>query len=100
MIVDDTDVPNGTFCHWLMWDIPPKNSIREDSKPGTQGRNSMHENKYFGPCPPSDTHHYHFKVYALNTKLNLPPNTSEKEFLNAMKGPIISWGDLVGLYKR
>lgn len=100
VIIDDPDAPNGTFCHWLVWDIPPKNTIKEDSRPGTQGRNSMHENKYFGPCPPSATHHYHFKVYALNAKLNLPQNTGEKELLNAMKGHIISSGDLVGLYKR
>ena len=100
VIIDDPDAPKGTFCHWLVWDIPPKNIIKEDSRPGTQGRNSMHENKYFGPCPPSGTHHYHFKVYALNTKLNLPQNTGEKELLNAMKGHIISSGDLVGLYKR
>ena len=100
VIIDDPDAPNGTFCHWLVWDIPPKNTIKEDSRPGAQGRNSMHENKYFGPCPPSGTHHYHFKVYALNTKLNLPQNTGEKELLNAMKGHIISSGDLVGLYKR
>nr|WP_314896853.1 YbhB/YbcL family Raf kinase inhibitor-like protein [uncultured Flavobacterium sp.] len=100
IIVDDPDAPNGTFCHWLLWDIPPKTTIKEDSRPGTQGRNSIHENKYFGPCPPSGTHHYHFKVYALDAKLNLPPNTGEKELLNTMKGHIISSGDLVGLYKR
>lgn len=100
LIVDDPDAPNGTFCHWLLWDIDPKNAIKEDSKPGKVGSNSMHENKYFGPCPPSGTHHYHFKVYALNTKLNLPSKTGEKELLHAMKGHVISSGDLVGLYKR
>ena len=100
IIVDDPDAPNGTFCHWLLWNIPPKTTIKEDSRPGIQGRNSIHENKYFGPCPPSGTHHYHFKVYALDTKLNLAPNTGEKELLNTMKGHIISSGDLVGLYKR
>ncbi|MNE13477.1 putative kinase inhibitor [compost metagenome] len=100
LIVDDPDAPNGTFCHWLMWDIPPKNTIKEDSTPGTEGKNSMRENSYFGPCPPRGTHHYHFKVYALNTKLNLPVNTDEQELLNAMKGHIISSGDLIGLYKR
>ena len=100
LIVNDPDAPNGTFCHWLAWDIPPTNTINEDSKPGIQGRNSMHENTYFGPYPPRGTHHYHFKVYALNAKLNLPSGTGEKELLNAMKGHIISSGDLVGLYKR
>jgi Raf kinase inhibitor-like YbhB/YbcL family protein len=100
LIVEDPDAPNGTFYHWVMWNIPPKNAIKENSRPGTEGKNSMRENKYFGPCPPSDTHYYHFKVYALNTKLSLVPNTDEKELLNAMKGHIISSGELIGLYRR
>lgn len=100
VIVDDPDAPNGTFCHWLLWNIVPKNSISEGSTPGTQGRNSRQEHTYFGPCPPSGTHHYHFKVYALDTQLNLPLDTDEKELVRAMKGHVISWGELVGLYKR
>lgn len=101
VIVDDPDAPNGTFCHWLMWDIPPRNTINEDSAPGIQGRNSFGENNYSGPCPPSGTHHYHFKVFALNTKLSyLPPSTNEQELMDAMQEHIISSGDLVGVYKR
>jgi Raf kinase inhibitor-like YbhB/YbcL family protein len=101
IIVDDPDAPNGTFCHWLMWDISPKSSIKEDSSPGTQGRNSFGENKYNGPCPPSGRHHYHFKVYALDTKLgSLPPSTDKKGLEKAMKGHIMAWGELIGLYKR
>jgi len=101
VIVDDPDAPGGTFCHWVIWDIPPQNKINEDSQPGIQGRNSFRKNQYSGPCPPGGIHHYHFKVYALNTTLgHLPPNTDEKLLLDAMKGHIISSGDLVGLYKR
>jgi len=102
IIIDDPDAPNGTFCHWLIWDIPVKNNIiKENSKPGIQGRNSMHENKYFGPCPPNGIHHYHFRVYALDTKLSsLSPNTNRKALLDAMEGHIISSGDLIGLYER
>jgi Raf kinase inhibitor-like YbhB/YbcL family protein len=101
IMVDDPDAPSGTFCHWLMWDIPPKSSIKEDSAPGTQGRNSFGENKYNGPCPPSGRHHYHFKVYALDTKLpSLPPSADKIELEKAMKGHILAWGELVGLYKR
>ncbi len=101
VIVDDPDSPNGTFCHWLIWDISPKSSIKEDSSPGIQGRNSMGENKYSGPCPPGGKHHYHFKVYALDTKLSaLPSSTNQKEFEKAMKGHVIAWGELIGLYKR
>lgn len=101
VIVDDPDAPSGTFCHWVMWDIPPASKIKEDSKPGTQGKNSMGKNSYFGPCPPGGTHHYHFKVYALDTELrHLPANTDEKALLSAMKTHIISSGELIGLYKR
>lgn len=102
IIVDDPDAPNGTFSHWVMWDIPVKNNIiKENSKPGIQGRNGMRENKYFGPCPPSGLHHYHFRVYALDTKLSsLSINTDRKGLLSAMEGHIISSGDLVGLYQR
>jgi Raf kinase inhibitor-like YbhB/YbcL family protein len=101
VIVDDPDSPNGTFCHWLIWDISPKSSVKEDSTPGIQGRNSMGENKYSGPCPPGGKHHYHFKVYALDTKLSaLPLSTNQKEFEKAMKGHVIAWGELIGLYKR
>jgi Raf kinase inhibitor-like YbhB/YbcL family protein len=101
LIVDDPDAPNGNFCHWVMWDIPPINTIKENSIPGTQGKNGLRENKYFGPCPPSGTHHYHFKVYALNIKLShLPLSTDEKELLNAMNGHVISSGELIGLYRR
>ena len=102
IIVDDPDAPNGTFSHWVMWDIPVRNNIIvENSAPGIQGRNGMRENKYFGPCPPSGIHHYHFRVYALDTKLgSLSINTDRKGLLNAMEGHIISSGDLVGLYER
>lgn len=100
IIVDDPDAPSGSFCHWLMWNIAPKNSIKENSAPGIQGRNSFGENKYDGPCPPSGKHHYYFKVYALNTKLNLLVSTDKNELEKEMKDYIIAWGELVGLYKR
>ena len=100
IIVDDPDAPNGSFCHWLMWNITTKNSIKENSAPGIQGRNSFGENKYDGPCPPRGKHHYHFKVYALNTKLNLLVSTDKNELEKAMKDHIIARGELVGLYKR
>lgn len=100
IIVDDPDASSGSFCHWLMWNIAPKNSIKENSAPGIQGRNSFGENKYDGPCPPSGKHHYHFKVYALNTKLNLLVSTDKNELEKAMRDHIIARGELVGLYKR
>lgn len=102
VIVDDPDAENGTFSHWVMWDIPVKNNvIKENSKPGIQGQNGKQENKYFGPCPTRGLHHYHFRVYALDTKLStLSPNTDRKGLLNSMENHVISSGDLVGLYER
>lgn len=100
LIVDDPDAPNGTFDHWVMWDIPPKSKIEEDSAPGIEGKNSKQENRYTGPCPPSGTHHYHFKIYALDTKLSfLPPSTNKKSLEKSMKQHIIASGELIGLYK-
>jgi len=100
LIVEDTDAPKGTFDHWVMWNIPVKEKIEENSATGTQGKNGKSENKYAGPCPPSGTHHYHFKVYALDRKLDLPIDTDKKSLLKAMTGHILSSGELIGTYKR
>lgn len=101
LIVDDPDSPSGAFCHWVMWDLSPKNNIKENSQPGIEGKNSMLKNKYYGPCPSTGSHHYHFKVYALDTVLSyLPPSTDAEKLLNAMKKHIIASGELVGIYRR
>lgn len=100
LIMDDPDAPNGTFDHWLMWDIPVRENIEENSMPGIQGKNSKGENKYTGPCPPSGTHHYHFRIYALGTKLNLSPGTDKSALLKAMEDHILAEGELTGLYKK
>ena len=101
LIVDDPDAPNRNYTHWVVWNILPSNTIKENSRPGIEGKNSMNENKYAGPCPSRGTHHYHFKVFALDVKLNsLPPSTNENELMNAMKKHIIASGELIGLYKR
>jgi Raf kinase inhibitor-like YbhB/YbcL family protein len=100
LIVDDPDAPKGTFDHWVMWNIPVKDKIDENSAPGTQGKNGKSENKYTGPCPPSGTHHYHFKVYALDTKLELPASTNKEALLKAIEGHILASGELIGLYKK
>lgn len=100
LIMDDPDAPNGTFDHWVMWNIPPAEGIEENSAPGKQGKNGKKENKYTGPCPPSGIHHYHFKIYALNTKLNLKDNTDKNALKKAMEGHIIGVGKLVGKYQK
>ena len=65
LIMDDPDAPMGTWDHWIIWNIPPTERIDEDSVPGTEGLNSFRNHSYEGPCPPSGTHRYFFKVYAL-----------------------------------
>lgn len=100
LIMDDPDAPSGDFVHWVMWNIPTDGKIVENSAPGVQGLNGMDENKYKGPCPPSGTHHYHFKVYALDAKLELPKETDKQSLLKAMEGHVLSSGELVGLFKK
>ncbi len=100
LIMDDPDAPKGTFVHWVMWNIPVKDKIAENSTPGAEGKNGKNENKYTGPCPPSGTHHYHFKIYALNAKFDLPVTTNKEALLIAMKGNILASGELIGVYKK
>jgi Raf kinase inhibitor-like YbhB/YbcL family protein len=100
LIVDDPDAPMGTWDHWVVWNIPPTDKIQENSKPGTEGMNSARRNSYSGPCPPSGTHRYFFKAYALDTLLSLTSNSRKKDVENAMKGHILAQGELVGLYSR
>ncbi|MGZ4097387.1 MAG: YbhB/YbcL family Raf kinase inhibitor-like protein [Bacteroidia bacterium] len=100
LIVDDPDAPKGTFDHWVMWNIPVKDKIEENSSPGAQGKNGKNENNYTGPCPPSGMHHYHFRVYALDIKLDLPVSTDKKTLLKVMDGHIVATGELVGTYKK
>jgi len=100
LIVDDPDAPMGTWDHWIVWNIPPTNKIEENSVPGTEGINDFRKHSYGGPCPPSGTHRYFFKIYALDTKLDLDPNSRKKDAEKAMKDHILAKGELVGLYSR
>lgn len=102
-ILDDPDAPSGTFTHWIMWNISPDTTrISENILPpnAIQGQNSMGENHYFGPCPPSGTHHYHFQIFALDTALSLSKNASKTQLINAMKGHIMAHGEIIGLYHK
>lgn len=100
LIVDDPDAPVGTWDHWIVWNIPPKNQIKENSVPGKEGINSFVQHSYGGPCPPSGTHRYFFKIYALDKKLNLNDNVKKPEVEKAMSGHILASGKIVGVYKR
>ncbi len=100
LIVDDPDAPMGTWDHWIVWNIPPAGEIAENSVPGKEGMNSFNKTSYGGPCPPSGTHRYFFKVYALDTKLDLDSSARKKDVTEAMKNHIIAKGQLIGLYSR
>jgi len=100
LIVDDPDAPMGDWVHWIVWNIPPTKMIKEKSIPGIEGMNDFGKHSYGGPCPPSGTHRYFFKVYALNNELSLPVHSPKKVLEKAMSKHIIAKGELVGLYKR
>jgi len=100
LIHDDPDAPMGTWDHWLIWNIKPTDEIKENSTPGTQGRNSWGKNEYGGACPPSGTHRYFFKLYALNTMVNLNSGATKKQLENAIKGHILATAELIGLYQK
>jgi Raf kinase inhibitor-like YbhB/YbcL family protein len=101
LAVDDPDAPSGTFDHWIVWNIPAStNKIAENSSPGKEGQSSFGNNGYGGPCPPSGTHRYFFKLYALDTELKLAPSAKKKDVEKAMQGHVLAKGELIGTYHR
>ena len=100
LIMDDPDAPVGTWVHWVVFNIPVTGAIEENGIPGTQGSNNSGRPAYHGPCPPSGTHRYFFKIYALDKELDLPAGTSKGQLEKAMQGHILDKAELVGLYKR
>lgn len=100
LIMEDPDAPKGTFDHWLLWNIPPTASIAEQSFPGISGTNSFGKTGYGGPCPPSGSHRYFFKAYALDIELNLPAGSDKRNLLQAMEDHIIATGELMGYYQK
>jgi Raf kinase inhibitor-like YbhB/YbcL family protein len=103
LIMDDPDAPKGTWVHWTVWNMDPRTSeIPENSAPpgAAQGMTGFRRPGYGGPCPPSGTHRYFFKLYALDTKLNLPASTDKAALEEAMEGHVLAHAELVGLYSR
>ena len=102
LIVDDPDAPSGLFTHWAVWNISPQNTtIAEGNTPkGVQGTNDFGKSGYGGPCPPSGTHRYYFKVFALDRELDLPVGAKRSQLDAAMKGHVIAQGELMGRYSR
>ena len=108
LICDDPDAPMGIWVHWVIFNIRPvpkelpAKVLPQGVTPfgAKQGINDFGKIGYGGPCPPSGTHRYFFKLYALDTKLNLDNGISKKQLLEAMKGHILASAELVGKYKR
>jgi Raf kinase inhibitor-like YbhB/YbcL family protein len=102
LVVDDPDAPSGLFTHWMVWNISPQTStIAEGSTPkGVHGTNDFGKSGYGGPCPPSGTHRYYFKIFALDRELDLPPGTKRSQLDAAMKGHVVEQGELMGRYSR
>ena len=103
LICDDPDAPMGTWVHWLVWNIDPQNiTLKANSLPSgaIEGKTSFGSTGYGGPCPPSGTHRYFFKLYALDIKIDLTPNAGKDNLEQAMRGHILDSAELIGLYKR
>ncbi len=100
LIMDDPDAPLGTWVHWVVFDIPVTGTIEEGGIPGRQGSNDFGSTRYGGPCPPSGTHRYFFKLYALDTMLGLKEGVLKAEVERAMEGHIVARAELIGLYRR
>jgi len=108
LICDDPDAPMGTWVHWVLFNLPvdtielPENILpeRELESGAKQGMNDFRKIGYGGPCPPGGTHRYYFKLYALDTEINLETGATKQELLKAMEGHILAEGQLMGRYER
>lgn len=105
LIVDDPDASTGVWDHWLLFNIPRSTlQLAENLKSlpaGTKvGENSWRRNTYNGPCPPRALHRYFFKLYALNTSLNLPEGAKKSEIEAAMRGHVLAHAELLGIYSN
>ncbi len=103
LIVDDPDAPGGLFTHWLVWNIDPKTAaVEENGAPSNsvQGKNDFGKSGYGGPCPPSGTHRYFFKIFALDRQLDLAAGSKRAQLDAQMRGHIIAQGELMGRYSR
>ena len=108
LIFDDPDAPSRTWVHWVVYDLPadmtglPENvgKVEKLDISGRQGVSDFGRFGYGGPCPPSGTHRYFFKLYALDTMLELSGRVSKKQLEEAMEGHVLESAQLVGRYTR
>jgi Raf kinase inhibitor-like YbhB/YbcL family protein len=109
LILHDPDAPReGGFTHWVVYDIDPRLKQIDANAPkqekfagfGVQGTNDSGQIGYMGPCPPSGTHRYIARLFALDTELNLKPGASHHEVDAAMQGHILEKTALMGTYAK
>ena len=108
LVADDPDAPGGTWDHWLLYNLPAEaRSLPEGVPPDAElsdssrhGQNSWPQLGYGGPCPPSGTHRYFFKLYALDTVLELDAGANKERLSQAMEGHVLAEAELMGTYAR
>ena len=109
LIVDDPDAPMGTWVHWVVYNLPASAQHLPEHIPvgemiaggGKQGVNDFPTHGYGGPCPPpGKPHRYFFRLYAIDTILNLPPPVQRKDVDAAMKGHVLAHAELMGTFAR
>jgi Raf kinase inhibitor-like YbhB/YbcL family protein len=108
LICEDPDAPRGIWVHWVLYDLPPSLASLPEAIPPREtlsdgarhGRNDFGRWGYGGPAPPSGTHRYFFRLYALDRSLPLPSGASRQEVLRAMEGHVLADGELMGTYSR
>ena len=108
LILDDPDAPGGTFTHWVLYNLPASAAALPENVPASpqladgslQGKNSAGRSGYTGPCPPSGTHRYFFKLYALDGPLALQAGANAAGLLQAMQGHILGSTELMGTYRK
>lgn len=109
VVADDPDAPRGTWLHWTLYDLPggerslPEHILSSPALPSgaKQGRNDFGRVGYGGPCPPpGSTHRYHFRLFALDAPLGLPPGAGRHDLEHAMRGHVLAQAELIGRYQR
>lgn len=108
LVVEDPDAPNRPFTHWVLYNLPaecsqlPENIAKASNllKNAVQGKNDFGNLGFGGPCPPSGSHRYFFKLFALSQALNLPPGATKRDLLKAMDGHVLDTAELMGRYAR
>jgi Raf kinase inhibitor-like YbhB/YbcL family protein len=107
LIMDDPDAPGGTWVHWVIYNIPADAASLPQGVPtdatlasgAMQGSNSWKRTGYGGPCPPSGSHRYYFKLYALSDTLDLKSGANKRKLLKAMKGKVLGQVELMARFR-